>query len=55
MFPSMRSYTKIADSQLIANCPIGRANIAAAERIFGPNLGALKGKTTKQGSVPING
>jgi hypothetical protein len=53
MFPGMRAYTKIADSQLIANCPIGRGDIAAAERIFGPNLGALKGKTTKQTSVPV--
>jgi hypothetical protein len=55
MFPGVWAYTKIADSQLIANCPIGRADIAAAERIFGPNLGALKGKTTKQTSVPVTG
>jgi hypothetical protein len=55
MFPGVRAYTKIADSQLIANCPIGRADIAAAEQIFGPNLGALKGKTTKQTSVPVTG
>jgi hypothetical protein len=46
---------KIADSQLIANLPISRANIAAAERIFGPNLGALKGKTTKRVSIPVEG
>ena len=55
IFPGVRAYTRIADSQLIANCPIGRADIAAAERIFGPNLGALKGKTAKQASVPIPG
>ena len=55
MFPGVQAYTKIADSKLIANCPIGRADIAAAERIFGPNLGALKGKMVKRGSVPVNG
>jgi hypothetical protein len=55
MFPGVRAYTKIADSQLIANCLIGCADIAAAEWIFGPNLGALKGKTTKQTSVPVTG
>jgi hypothetical protein len=46
MFPSVRAYTKLADSQLVAFCPIGRTDITVAERIFGPNLGALKGKTT---------
>jgi hypothetical protein len=55
MFPGVRAYTKIADSQLIANCPIGHVDIVTAEQIFGPNLGALKGKTTKQSSVPVAG
>jgi hypothetical protein len=55
MFPGVRQFTKIADSKLIPNCPIGRADIAAAERIFGPNLGALKGKTVNRPSVPVAG
>ena len=55
MFPGVWAYTMIVDSKLIANCPIRCANIAAAECIFGPNLGALKGKTTKQASMPIIG
>jgi hypothetical protein len=55
MFPGVRAYTKIADSQLIANLPIGWGDIAATERIFGPNLGALKGKTPKHRSVPVTG
>jgi uncharacterized membrane protein YgcG len=54
MFPGVRAFTHIADSQLLANCPIGRADIAAAERIFGPNLGALKGKTTNHVGVPVD-
>jgi hypothetical protein len=31
IFPGVQAYTKIADSQLIANCPIGRADIVVAE------------------------
>ena len=53
MYPSVHGFTKIVDSQLIANLPVGRADIAAAEHIFGPNLGALKGKTPKHRSVPV--
>jgi hypothetical protein len=55
MFPRVQAYTKIADSKLIANCPIGWANIMAAECIFGPNLGTLKGKMVKHASMPVNG
>jgi hypothetical protein len=55
MFPGVRQFTKIADSKLIPNCQIGRVDIAVAERIFGPNLGALKGKTVNRPSVPVAG
>ncbi len=39
---------------MLHNCPISIADIAAAEDIFGPNLGSLKGKTVRrsQGHVP---
>ena len=56
MFLRVRGYTKITNLQLIANfLPIGQADIAAAECIFGPNLGAMKGKTPKHRSVPVTG
>ena len=54
MFLSTHGFTKIANSQLIANLSIGQVDIAAAEQIFGPNLGALKGKTLKHRSVPVD-
>ncbi len=44
--PSTRTYLHIIDNNLMPNCPITRADILAAEDIFGPNLGSLKGKTT---------
>jgi hypothetical protein len=43
MFPGVCEYTKLANSKLIANCLVGHVDIMAAERIFGTNVGALKG------------
>jgi hypothetical protein len=45
--PSLRTYLHIIEHDLIPNCPITRADVLAAEDIFGPNLGSLKGKTTR--------
>ena len=55
MFLGVHAFTKIANSQLITNLPINHADIAAADCIFGPNLGALKGKMLKHRSVPVDG
>jgi hypothetical protein len=32
----------------MGDCPVTRADIQAAEDIFGPNLGSLKGKTVRR-------
>lgn len=44
---------KIIDGNLIQNCPVTHTDIAAAETIFGTNLGALKGKTVYQLGIPV--
>jgi hypothetical protein len=48
MFPNPCSYGKIVESNLLPNCPISKEDIAAAEQLFRPNLGALKGKMVYQ-------
>jgi hypothetical protein len=48
--PSTRSYLQIIDSNLLPNFPVTRDDVIAAEDIFGPTLGSLKGKTTRSGT-----
>lgn len=46
--PSYKSYLKIVENNLLPNCPINRDDIIAAERIFGADVGTLKGKTVRR-------
>ena len=45
-------YTK---NKIISNCTVTRSNILAAEDIFGPDVGALKGKTTRSKPFTVHG
>jgi hypothetical protein len=38
---------------MLQNCPVSRADIMAAEDIFSPNLGSLKGKTVRRKNVHV--
>jgi hypothetical protein len=51
--PSTKAFIKIVDNKLLANCPINRHNIIAAEHIFGPDVGSLKGKTVHRPSEQV--
>jgi hypothetical protein len=51
--PSTREFIKIVENKLLANCPINRQDILAAEDIFGPDIGSLKGKTVRKGTTHV--
>jgi hypothetical protein len=51
--PSTRDCVKIVEGGMLRNCPITRANILAAEDIFGPNMGSLKGKTVRSKNMHV--
>jgi hypothetical protein len=46
--PSTKDFIDIVTNNLLKNCPITKADIMAAEHIFGPDVGSLKGKTTRR-------
>jgi hypothetical protein len=46
--PSTREFIRIVKGGLLPHCPITPEDILAAEDIFGTDIGALKGKTTRQ-------
>ena len=50
--PSTTTFLDLLKKNGIANCPVTPADVEAAEYILGPDIGSLKGKTTRQ-SLPI--
>jgi hypothetical protein len=46
--PSTKDLLRIVDNNLLPNCPITRRDLLVAEKIFGPDLGSLKGKTVRR-------
>ncbi|KAI2491389.1 Reverse transcriptase (RNA-dependent DNA polymerase) [Fragilaria crotonensis] len=51
--PSTRTFISIVEKNQLPNCPVTRDDIIAAERIFGPDLGSLKGKTVHKRPDPV--
>ena len=51
--PSTKTFLSIVDKNLLPNCPVTRNDIIAAEYIFGPDVGSLKGKTVQKSSSPV--
>ena len=51
---SNKDYITIIELNQIENYPMKLEGICIAKNIFGPELGTLKGKTTKTKSIPVH-
>jgi hypothetical protein len=51
--PSIKDYKLMMNSNMLRNCPITTESIDWAETIFGPDIGCLKGKTTRKKAEPV--
>lgn len=54
MRPSRADYHRIVEQNILRNCPVERRHIQAADDIFGPDVGALKGKTTRRTTAHVS-
>ncbi|MGC8547339.1 MAG: hypothetical protein ACP5MU_06790 [Thermoplasmata archaeon] len=46
--PTIENFKTILRQNIIQNCPVTLADVDLAEKIFGPDIGTLKGKTTRK-------
>jgi hypothetical protein len=51
--PSINDFKAMLRMNMISNNPVTTEDINVAERIFGPDIGTLKGKTTRQNPVQV--
>ena len=51
--PSAEDYINMLHSGLIRNCPIKPQSVTITNTIFGPDIAALKEKTTRKSSKPV--
>ena len=51
--PSINNFRGIIRSSMIKGCPVTLKHIKTVEMIFGPDIGALKGKTTRKKPIPV--
>ena len=51
--PSLDNFKGIVKGNLIKNLPINVVDIEQAEQIYGPDLYAIKGKTTRKSPKPV--
>jgi len=52
--PSTEDFINYVEGNIIPNCNITKQDILRAEDIFGPNLGSVKGKTTRRPMEHVN-
>jgi hypothetical protein len=46
--PELKDFISYLDANMIPNCPIDRNDALAADKIFGRDVGSLKGKTIRR-------
>jgi hypothetical protein len=51
--PLLKDFKSIITSNMVKSIPITIDDINKAEKVFGPNVGVLKGKTTQQKPAPV--
>ena len=52
MFPSIRDFKHLMMTNGIKNCPITIEDINISEKIYGPNVYSIKGKSTRSNPTP---
>jgi hypothetical protein len=50
--PTVENFKHILRQNIIKNCPVTIGDVSTAERIFGPDIGTLRGKSTRKVPVP---
>ena len=51
--PTLEAFKAMLKSNIIKNCPVTAADVDIAEKIYGPAISTLKGKTTRQTPKPV--
>ena len=52
--PSTATFVDLLKRNIVANSPVTPANVEAAEHIFGPDIGSLKGKTMRRNPLIVD-
>jgi len=51
--PTVENFKHILRQNIIKNCPVTVEDVNIAEKIFGPDIGALKGKTVRKAPIRV--
>src|SRR5210317_2181159 len=52
-YPTVKDFIAIIKNNMLMNCPVTVEDIKNAEKIFGPDIHVLMGKTVRQKTMPV--